>query len=98
MNSTGQISGHPNPTATNLGIGVVLAIPVVAGILRTAGSLTAWLSGRPQPSDGLAAGLGVLATPSDPGTPLGATDLNPVLYWSTVAAMATVLAGLAWSA
>ncbi|WP_260283558.1 hypothetical protein [Propionibacterium freudenreichii] len=64
----------------------------IALVLRAAGSITAFLTGLPQPDAGPAAGLGVLFNPADPATALGADGLNPILYWliSTV-----MLGGLA---
>ena len=50
----------------------------IALVLRAAGSVTAFLTGAPQPDAGAAAGLAVLFNPGDPATALGADGLNPV--------------------
>ncbi|WP_026543791.1 type IV secretory system conjugative DNA transfer family protein [Arthrobacter sp. 35/47] len=63
----------------------------VALILRAAGGVAAFLTGTPQPSAGLASGLGVLFNPGDPATALDAHGLNPVAYWIITAIL---LAGL----
>jgi len=65
----------------NVGIAVIGAGVVLALLLRAAGSVTAWLTGHPQPDGGIAAGVGVLTRPFDPGVPLGSEGLNPFLFW-----------------
>ncbi|WP_260266043.1 type IV secretory system conjugative DNA transfer family protein, partial [Propionibacterium freudenreichii] len=69
----------------------------IALVLRAAGSITAFLTGLPQPDAGPAAGLGVLFNPADPATALGADGLNPILYWliSTVM-LGGLAAGTVW--
>lgn len=67
----------------------------IALILRAAGSVTAFLTGLPQPDAGPAAGLGVLFNPADPATALSAEGLNPVLYWLVSAVMLGGLAAFA---
>lgn len=59
-----------------LGVGVIVAV-----LLRTAGTVTAWLTGLPAPSGGVASGFGVFTSPLDPGAALGSPGLNPFLYW-----------------
>ncbi|MDK9646414.1 TraM recognition domain-containing protein [Propionibacterium freudenreichii] len=67
----------------------------IALVLRAAGSVTALLTGLPQPDAGLAAGLGVLFNPADPAAVLGADGLNPILYWLVSAVMLGGLAAVA---
>ena len=43
----------------------------IALVLRAAGSITAFLTGLPQPDAGPAAGLGVLFNPADPAAASG---------------------------
>ncbi|MGR6902742.1 type IV secretory system conjugative DNA transfer family protein, partial [Glutamicibacter sp. BSL13] len=52
------------------------------------------LTGRPAPTGGPATGLGVLASPTDPGAAIGAPGLNPVLYWFLVVLLLGCLAML----
>lgn len=69
----------------------------IALVLRAAASVTAFLTGLPQPDTGPAAGLGVLFNPADPATALGADGLSPVLYWLVSAVMLGGLAaGTVW--
>jgi type IV secretory pathway TraG/TraD family ATPase VirD4 len=66
---------------TNTAIIGLLALVAFALVLRGAGSAAAWLSGTSQPTGGPASGIRVLLHPGDPGTALGAVNLNPVVYW-----------------
>ena len=69
----------------------------IALVMRAAGSVTAFLTGLPQPDAGPAAGLGVLFNPADPATALGAEGLNPIIYWLVSAVMLGGLAaGIVW--
>ena len=76
----------------NLAIGGMVALAALSVVLRGAGSLACWLSGRPQPAGSWASGLGVLTHLADPGLPLGASGLNPVVYWSVATLMLTMVA------
>ena len=76
-----------NDQLLNLGIGALAAGFALALILRGAGTITAWLTGRPAPTGGIGAGIGVFARPLDPGVPLGVHGLNWILYWSVVAVL-----------
>ena len=68
----------PRPAAalgdelSNLGIGLLIAAAILAGILRGAGTVAAWITGTEQPADGVEAGLRVLLNPGDPAIALGA--------------------------
>lgn len=65
---------------------VIVGVALLTGLLlRLAGTVSATLSGTPQPKADATAGLRVLATPGDPGTALAATRLSPVTYWGVVA-------------
>ncbi|GAB4005474.1 type IV secretory system conjugative DNA transfer family protein [Nocardioides ultimimeridianus] len=75
-----------------IGIGTAF---VLAATLRGAGSVTTRLTGAPQPRSGLAAGLRVLVHPADPGAALAAPRMSAVVYWAVVAALMTVIGGLA---
>ena len=69
----------------------------IALVLRAAGSVTAFLTGTPQPEAGAAAGIGVLFKPGDPATALGADGLNPVAYWLvSTALLGGLTAGIVW--
>lgn len=90
----------PRPASDQLvNLGLILLVAGIAFIaaLRLAGSAAAWLTGLPEPTGGIAAGLRVLAEPLDPGGALGAPGLNPVAYWAVVAVMLLVPAtATAW--
>ncbi|GAA3664107.1 type IV secretory system conjugative DNA transfer family protein [Microbacterium marinilacus] len=81
-----------NDLFINLALGAIVTAVCVAGLLRVAGSVTAFLTGLPQPTGGVSSGIAVLATPLDPGAALGATGLNPFLYWLVVAVFLAALA------
>ena len=80
----------------NLAIGVLIGLAGLAGVMRLAGTIAAFLTGTPQPRAGVAAGLMVLTQPGDPGAVLGADGLSPVLYWITTAVLLGGLGALAW--
>ncbi len=95
--NTPRSSGPLGDELSNLGIGLLIAAAVLAGILRGAGSVAAWITGIPQPTSGIESGLGVLLHPGDPGAPLGAADLSTVAYWITATVLILVAAALAVS-
>ncbi|MBX3194908.1 MAG: type IV secretory system conjugative DNA transfer family protein [Microbacteriaceae bacterium] len=66
---------------TNLALLALAGGVVLIAALRAAGSISAWLSGQPEPTGGIGAGLKVFSTPLDPGAALGAPGLNAILYW-----------------
>lgn len=79
---------------TNAAMIGLVALFGVALVLRAAGTITAWLTGTPQPEGGLAAGIGVLVHPRDPGSALDADGLNPVVYWVVTGVMLALLIAL----
>jgi len=88
-----------NDQVTNIALLALAGGVVLFAALRAAGSITAWLSGMPEPSGGLAAGLNVITDPLNPGAALGAPGLSPVLYWvvaSVLLIVPTVLAAWLW--
>ena len=90
-----------NDLLTNIALGGIVAVAAVAGVLRLAGSVVAFLTGVPQPMGGLASGFGVLTQPLNPGGPLGTDGLNPVLYWVVVIVILgalTAVGVVAWRA
>jgi type IV secretory pathway TraG/TraD family ATPase VirD4 len=82
-----------NDTAINVGLGVVAALGVLAGLLRAAGTIAAWLTGAKQPTGNLGAGLTVLAHPTRPALALRAPGLSPFAYWVVLAGL-LIAAGL----
>lgn len=89
---SGPVQAKPtNDLFINLALGVIVAAACFAGLLWLAGSVTALLTGLPQPTGGVSSGLAVLTTPSDPGGALGTVGLNPVLYWLVVAVFLAAL-------
>lgn len=74
----------PNDLAVSLALGGLAATAALALLLRYTGNVAAFLTGHPAPTGGPATGLGVLARPADPGAAIGASGLNPFLYWLLV--------------
>lgn len=95
--STPRPAGSLGDELTNFGIGVLVAVALLAAVLRGAGALTAWVAGLPQPTGGVETGLGVLLHPLDPAVPLGAPGLNPVAYWATALILLAGAGMLGWS-
>lgn len=82
---SGPVQAKPaNDLFINLALGTLIAAAGFTGLLRVAGSVAAFLSGLPEPTEGFTSGVSVLATPTDPGKALGADGLNPILYWVIV--------------
>lgn len=94
MTGEGRQTGSFGDELTNAAMIGLVALFGVALVLRAVGTITAWLTGTPQPEGGLAAGAGVLVHPGDPGTALDADGLNPVVYWVVTGAMLTLLMAL----
>jgi len=90
----------PRPTGplgdelTNLGIGLLIVAAALAGILRGAGSIAAWITGIDQPASGIESGLSVLLHPGDPALALAAPALNLLAYWTTAAVLIAATAAL----
>jgi len=82
---------------TNVGLIVLVAAVAIAALLRVAGTAAAYITGIDPPTSGLAAGIGVLLSPQDPGSALDAPGLNPVLYWAVVGVLLTCLGATAWA-
>jgi len=94
--STPRPAGSLGDELSDLGIGLLIAAALLAGILRGAGSVAAWITGNGQPAGGIEAGLGVLLNPGDPAVPLGAPGLNAVAYWITAAVLILVAGTAGW--
>ncbi len=89
---SGPVQAKPaNDLFINLVLGLMVAAAAFTGLLRVAGSVAGFLSGLPEPSGGFTSAVGVLASPADPGAPLGAEGLNPFVYWTVVAVFLGVL-------
>ena len=80
----------------NLGIGLLIGTAGLAAILRGAGTITAFLTGSPQPEAGITAGLMVLLNPADPATALDADGLSAVAYWITTTLLMVILGMGVW--
>ncbi|WP_417555368.1 TraM recognition domain-containing protein [Microbacterium sp.] len=85
--STRRPAGPLGDELSNFGIGLLIGVAILAGILRGAGSVAAWITGTARPTGGVEAGLGVLLNPGDPATALDAPGLNVVAYWITAAVL-----------
>ena len=81
---------------TNLALGALIGAMLLAGALRLAGSIAAFVTGAPQPAAGLEAGVGVVLHADDPGSALGSASLSPVAYWITVALLLTAIGTATW--
>ena len=89
---SGPVQAKPaNDLYINLALGTLIAAAGFTGLIRIAGSVAAFLSGLPEPTEGFTSGVSVLATPTDPGKALGADGLNPILYWVIVALFLGIL-------
>jgi type IV secretory pathway TraG/TraD family ATPase VirD4 len=82
-----------NESAVNIGLGVLAAVGVLAGLLRVAGTIAAWLTGANQPVGNLGAVVDVLAHPTRPALALRAPGLSPFAYWVVLAGL-LIAAGL----
>lgn len=80
----------------NLALLVLGGVVAIAAVLRVAGNIAAFVTGARQPTGGLTAGLGVFGSPADPGAPLGAGELNPIVYWAAVTLLMALVAVAAW--
>lgn len=81
---------------TNLALGALVALLTLSAVLRFAANLAALVTGHTLPDGGPASGLGVLASPTDPGRVVDAACLNPFVYWLAVAVLLGGCGVLAW--
>jgi len=94
--STPRSSGSFGDELTNILLGGLVAVAGLAALLRGAGSVAAWVTGTPQPTAGIEAGVGIFTNPGDPATVLGGEGLNPVAYWATAIVLLTLLGVTGW--
>ncbi len=87
MSSASTRSGSFGDELTNLALGALIGAMVLAGALRLAGDVAAFLTGAAQPTAGLEAGFGIVVHADDPGSALGSETLHPVAYWLTAGVM-----------
>jgi type IV secretion system protein VirD4 len=71
----------------NLGLGLIAAVGAIGAVLRLAGTVSAWLSGTQQPTEGWEAGFRLLSRPGDPGAALGVDGLAAWVYWLVLTLM-----------
>lgn len=88
-------TGSVGDELTNAALIGLIGLVGIALVLRAAASVTAYLTGLPQPDAGPAAGLAVLFNPTDPATALGVAGLNPAAYWLVSAGILAVLTTVA---
>ncbi len=93
---TGQTARPVNDTAVNVGLGLIAAVGVLAGLLRVAGTIAAWLTGIRQPTGNIGTGLTVLAHPTRPAVALRAPGLSPFAYWAVVVGLLIAVGLIAW--
>lgn len=84
----------PNDQLVSLALGGLAGLAGLALLLRYLANVATFLTGLPAPTGGPATGLGIFAHPLEPGEPIGAPGLNPVIYWALIAITLTGL-GLA---
>ena len=90
-------TGSMGDELTNAALMGLVGTLGIALVLRAAGSVTAFLTGAPQPEAGPAAGLAVLFNPADPASALGADGLNPIAYWLvSVGLLGGLAVGIVW--
>ncbi len=87
MTNQRRQTGSMGDELTDAAIVSLITLFGISLILRGSGSLAALLTGSPQPTGGLAAGVGVLFNLADPGSALGAEGLNPMAYWLVTATL-----------
>jgi len=92
---TQQQTGSMGDELTNAALIGLIGVFGIGLVLRAAGTITAFLTGTPQPTAGAAGGIAVLFNPADPATALAADDLNPVVYWLVSAGLLGGLAAVA---
>jgi type IV secretion system protein VirD4 len=93
---TGQTPRSGNDTAINLGLALIAALGVLAGLLRASGTIAAWITHSRQPAGGLGTGLAMLAHPTRPAVALRAPGLSPFAYWAVVIVLLIVAGLIAW--
>ena len=93
---TGQTPRSSNDTAVNFGLGLIAVLAVLAGLLRAAGLIGAWLMGTRYPAGSIGAGLAVLAHPTRPASALRAPGLSVFVYWAVVAVLLIVAGLVTW--
>jgi len=84
---------------TNFLMIALIAVFGVAVVLRAAGSVAAFLAGTAQPQVGIAGGVTLLFSPTNPAEVLQAPGLNAILYWSIAILLLLILGsaiGWAW--
>lgn len=81
----------------NFGLILILAIGVLAALLRVAGTAASWMSGAQQPAEGWESGFQVLGRPGDPAFALGAQGLTAWVYWLVLTLMVSVVAAGAFA-
>jgi len=97
MQPSVQRSG--NDTLMNLGIALIVLGFAIAGLLRAAGTVAAFIQRIPGPRGDISTGLRTLTAPGDPGRALDSPHLNPLLYWAVVGVLLgtfVVAAGWGW--
>ncbi|OFL64940.1 MULTISPECIES: TraM recognition domain-containing protein [unclassified Brevibacterium] len=77
----GRQAGSFGDELTNAAMIALIGMFGLTLILRLGGSITAFLTGAPQPRAGLAAGAAVLLNPADPARALDAAGLSTLGYW-----------------
>jgi type IV secretory pathway TraG/TraD family ATPase VirD4 len=93
--TTPRTAGSGDGALTNLGLGAIVVGLAVAGLLRIAASLTAHLTGHPQPRGNLITGFRVFASPGNPAEVFGTPGLSAVAFWGVLAALALAAGALA---
>ena len=106
--SEGALPGARPPRAggslADVALMGLVAVPLIAGVLRLGVSLACLMAGQPDPDSGLGPALRALATPADPASAWPRPEQIPgaVLYWAgtgvVVSVAALVLVAVWWVA
>lgn len=94
MKTAGRQPSAMGDEFTNIVLLIIFSIFILTLVLRATGSITAFLLDVDAPTAGIAGGVNVLFTPSDPGAALGSSDLNAVIYWIITGAILASLGTL----
>jgi type IV secretory pathway TraG/TraD family ATPase VirD4 len=101
VTGAGSRPTSPGGSLTDVALVALVAVPLVASVLRLGVTLACRLNGRPDPTGGLGPALRALATPADPASawPQPGQLPGPGLYWAgtvIVLTAAALLAVLGW--
>ena len=89
-------TGSMGDELTNAALIGLIGVFCIGLVLRAAGTITAFITGTPQPAAGAAGGIAVLLNPADPATALEADGLDPLFYWLVSALLGGLTTTAVW--